>query len=257
MPTEIETALAALGLFGTRTAVAATMIPAELGRITVNGATSVGDVRSATYRRARPAESAYEGALTSADGAVWIIDEPEIYPEWFGAKGDARQLTDGAINAGSTTFTSPSAGFTAADVGKYIMIAGAGSGRQHATTIVAVTNSTTVTLAASAVTTVAGAAWFFGTPDDTPLQNLFNFVSRVSGKAVLAAGRTYLLRVAQLRYKDNSTIILRGDLLHANGNAGGFALQDQHFRVDPIARTQNVSIFFEGGAIIFPDAWTS
>ena len=166
-------------------------------------------------------------------------------------------MTDGAINAGSTTFTSPSAGFTAADVGKYIMIAGAGSGRQHATTIVAVTNSTTVTLAASAVTTVAGAAWFFGTPDDTPLQNLFNFVSRVSGKAVLAAGRTYLLRVAQLRYKDNSTIIFRGDLLHANGNAGGFALQDQHFRVDPIARTQNVSIFFEGGAIIFPDAWTS
>ena len=257
MPTEIEDALAALGFFGTRTAVAAATIPPEVGRIIVNGALSVGDVRSATYRRASPAQSGFEGVLTSADGAKWIFDEPELYPEWFGAKGDARQLTDGAISAGSTTFTSASAGFTASDVGKYIMIAGAGSGRQHATTIAAVTNATTVTLAAGAVTTVSGAAWFFGTTDDTALQTLLDFVSRVSGKAVLTAGKTYLLRSAALRYRDNSTIILRGDLLHANANNGGFALQDQYFRIDPAARTQNVSIFFEGGAIIFPDAWTS
>ena len=46
----------------------------------------------------------------------------------FGAVPDGILRTDGAMTAGSTLLTSPSSGFTAADVGKYIQVIGAGAG---------------------------------------------------------------------------------------------------------------------------------
>ncbi len=46
----------------------------------------------------------------------------------FGAVPDGILRTDGAMTAGSAAFTSPSSSFTAADVGKYIQIIGAGTG---------------------------------------------------------------------------------------------------------------------------------
>lgn len=73
---------------------------------------------------------------------------------------DVRIGTDGAATASSATFTSATGGFLATDVGKEIRIAGAGaSGATLVTTISAVTNTTTVTLAATASTTVAGATY--------------------------------------------------------------------------------------------------
>jgi len=62
---------------------------------------------------------------------------------------------DGAITSGMNIFTSSVVTFTAADVGKSIVINGAGaSGAPLATTIAGFTNSTTVTLTANASTTV-------------------------------------------------------------------------------------------------------
>lgn len=73
----------------------------------------------------------------------------------YGAKGDGKTVTDGAMTSGSAVLTSATAAFTAADVGKQISVTHATSVTLiFATTIASVTNSTTAALAAPA--TVAG-----------------------------------------------------------------------------------------------------
>lgn len=85
-----------------------------------------------------------------------------------GAKADYVKRTDGTTTATSTTFTSAGASFAATDVGKVIVIAGAGAaGAKHVTTIAARTNATQITLTDAAGTSVAGTATFFYGTDDT------------------------------------------------------------------------------------------
>jgi hypothetical protein len=72
----------------------------------------------------------------------------------------ARAVSDAAISASSTTLTSASANFTSADVGRSIVVAGAGNSASSlyplCATIAAVTNGTTVTLSTAAQATVSG-----------------------------------------------------------------------------------------------------
>src|SRR5258708_5742670 len=65
----------------------------------------------------------------------------------YGAKGDGRQLADGVMTNGSATLTSATAAFTAADVGKVIIVNQGTQGAQVnplCTTITGFTNATTV-----------------------------------------------------------------------------------------------------------------
>jgi hypothetical protein len=95
----------------------------------------------------------------------------QFSPAAYGAKGDGRVLGDVVLNA-TTTITSASAGFTSADVGKYIMIHGAlgTTSGPLLTTIATVTNSTTVVLTSGA--SVSGSSYpaVYGT-DDTAAIN--------------------------------------------------------------------------------------
>lgn len=107
----------------------------------------------------------------------------------YGAKGDGKTVTDGAITSGSATFTSATANFTAADVGKSIFIAGAGtSGGIMSPGISAFVNSTTVTLSATASTTVTGATTYWATYDDTALINAFTAGGSAKGEVFFPAG---------------------------------------------------------------------
>jgi len=90
----------------------------------------------------------------------------------FGALGDGIRFTDGAITSGTDDFVSASSVFVAGDVGKTIVIEGAGAaGVQLITTITARVSSTAVTLAANASTTVTSADGSYAT-DDTAAINL-------------------------------------------------------------------------------------
>jgi hypothetical protein len=81
----------------------------------------------------------------------------------LGALADAKMLKDGSISSGSATLTSPTAGFTAGDVGKVIVVGGAGpSGVKLKTTIATCLSATQVTLAASASTAVSGTGFAWG-----------------------------------------------------------------------------------------------
>lgn len=63
----------------------------------------------------------------------------------YGAKGDAKTVTDGAMTNASATLTSATAAFTAADVGKQVSVMSARStAMRYSGKIVSVTNATTV-----------------------------------------------------------------------------------------------------------------
>ncbi len=79
-------------------------------------------------------------------------------PLWYVGLCGA-SITDGAITASAAILTSASAPFTSGDVGRAIIVRGAGaSGADLVTTILSFTNSGSVTLAANASTTVTGAS---------------------------------------------------------------------------------------------------
>lgn len=82
-----------------------------------------------------------------------------------------KKIFDGAITSGLKSFSSASANFVLADVGKVIRILGAGAaGGILETTISAYVNSTTVSLTLAASTTVSSASSFYGTDDTTHIQ---------------------------------------------------------------------------------------
>lgn len=94
----------------------------------------------------------------------------------YGAKGDGKVILDGAMTSGSATLTSATASFTMNDVGKVIQVKGAAASgvTTLVTTIQAYTNATTVTLAASASTTVSSAQVMWGTDDTSAIQAAIN-----------------------------------------------------------------------------------
>jgi hypothetical protein len=84
----------------------------------------------------------------------------------YGAKGDLRTVTDGAIPSGSSTLTSATAAFTTSDVGKEVEVAGAGvAGVTLYTTISSLVSTTQIHVALSASTTVSGATTKIYTDD--------------------------------------------------------------------------------------------
>lgn len=94
-------------------------------------------------------------------GFVWI--GRQITTAIQTAVPAGRKVTDGDITATTETLTSATATFTSGDVGSQVIVAGAGvAGADLVTTISAFTNSTTVTVALAASTTVSNAATYIG-----------------------------------------------------------------------------------------------
>jgi hypothetical protein len=94
----------------------------------------------------------------------------QFNPSAYGALADGKVISDAAITSTTATLTSATAGFTAADVGKHILVNGAaGTNVTLSTTISAFTNSTTVTLAANATATVSAGYALYGTDDTTAI----------------------------------------------------------------------------------------
>ncbi len=122
------------------------------------------------------------------DLAASLFPTPDVRA--FGAVGDGQVLNGGcAINAGSYTLTCPSGTFASTDVGKTISVGFAGASGCSAyanpsicpliTTISAYTSSTTVTLAASAVTSVSGGngTIVWGADNRPAIQAAINFAA--------------------------------------------------------------------------------
>lgn len=122
------------------------------------------------------AGTTFDGYVNDQGGQVFNVTNPA-----YGATGDTVYAAGGgAASAGSTTFTqsatsgedstTASIAFGPGDVGKVITVQGAGaSGATLTTTIAAVSSATQVTLAIAASTTVANAAFTYGSDDTAAL----------------------------------------------------------------------------------------
>jgi putative cofactor-binding repeat protein len=149
-------------------------------------------------------------ASLGTDGRLPRAQDPartfNVRDPQFGAKGDGRRVTDGAITSGQATLTSATAAFTAADVGKLCYVAGAGAAAaQMATTISAYVNATTVTLAANASTTVSAAAVDYGTDDTAAIQAAVDAVPASGGVVEVPIG-TYQITSPVLITKNFVTL---------------------------------------------------
>ncbi len=86
----------------------------------------------------------------------------------FGALGDGKQVLDGSMTSGNPILTSTSAGFVSGDVGKIVIVTGAGglgNGNLLYATIQAYSSATQVTLSSSATHTVSSQSVVWGTND--------------------------------------------------------------------------------------------
>jgi hypothetical protein len=116
----------------------------------------------------------------------------------FGARGNGNAVFDGQMSSSTnpTHLTcSTSTPFTAADVGKNIVIAGAGaSGANLVTTISTYTSSSVVILATACSVSVTGANVQYGTDDS---QAIYNAYSSISSGALTFPPGNYFIGTAQ------------------------------------------------------------
>jgi hypothetical protein len=147
--------------------------------------------------------------------------EPGLTPFTYGAKADVVTIgpstTDAqskagtfvtgscSITAASSTLTCTGANFTAADVGKPIVVSGAGATTPNppctvslpcalVTTISGFTDATHVTLTATATTTVASnALTFYGTDDFSAISSCIGAGTMLGGRCTLSNGAAFMV----------------------------------------------------------------
>jgi len=157
--------------------------------------------------------------LAAGTTQVWI-DLPAALPanlpvsaKYFGAKGNTRIVNDGVTTSGSTAFSSASATFTAADVGKRIDIATTNANGVAtlvvSTTIAAFVSATQVTLAKAANASATGTNVVYGSDDGPALTAWLNYLMTIwPVKGDLPAGVYYSgLALPASRYYEADRVV--------------------------------------------------
>lgn len=154
------------------------------------------------------------------NASTWNGKERVFNIASYGAKGDFVNLQNAVMTSGSNILTSSTAIFTNNDIGKYIKVFGAGvSGATIITTISGFTNSTTITIAVSASTTVTGKWCDYGTENTPFIQNAIN-AAAISGGTVYFPNGIYLiggaLQTSVSGTNPNSQIYIPSQLLSSS-----------------------------------------
>lgn len=137
-----------------------------------------------------PTPSVSGGAATKAyvDTADALkVDEGVLIfnAKKYGIKGDRQAVYTAAMTSGSAVVTTTLPGgvsFTSADIGKAVTVAGAGvAGATLRSTIASINSTTSVTLAATASTTVSAKYFVWGTDDTANIQAAIDAMTSSSG----------------------------------------------------------------------------
>lgn len=135
--------------------------------------------------------------LCIASVALWQAGSTQanaVTPGDFGGKGDVVTLQDGAISAATAAFRSGSASFTAADVGKAIVISGAGvGGAALVSTIKAVVSAKQLTLDTNASASVSGAVTYYGTDDTKAIRSCVYEGTAKGGECTIPDAQTFMV----------------------------------------------------------------
>jgi hypothetical protein len=144
-----------------------------------------------------------------ATGAGRAFIDPTLAP--YNALGDGVEFLDGVSTAASTTFTSATANFTDADVGKRIWIekVGPASGFGNAelgggplraiivTTITSRIDASTITVGTAPQISLTDIRFVYGSDDTAALQSAFNDLDPFGGQVLLfPAGRIFFTSAA-------------------------------------------------------------
>lgn len=133
-----------------------------------------------------------EGIL-AADGVPLVRSIGDIRVGDYGAIGNGIYKTNGVATSGDATFTCASVTWTSADIGKPIVIAGAGAaGVTLATTIASINSGQSIELTVAPSASVGSAKFYYGSDDTTFVQNALN--AATDGQTVLfAPGKIYMV----------------------------------------------------------------
>lgn len=113
--------------------------------------------------------------------------------EAYGAKHDYQTVSDAGVTSGTATLTSATAAFTTNDTGKSIRVSGAGAAGIDLLTTITFVNSTTVTLAVNASTTISAKRIEWGSDDTNEIQVAINDCFVRGGGTVYFPNGTYFL----------------------------------------------------------------
>ena len=170
-------------------AFATVTIPAAMARVVAGGHSAENDGPETIWQRVA-VEPLHGGKRQDLAGAWFELVTEKPDPRMFGARCDLREVSDAAIDAGSSALASPSAGFKAVDVGRRILVAGAGIGGGALRTTIASVAGGIATLAAPASTTVSGARCFVASDDSAAFRAAWKYAREK--KVLLHLGpRTY------------------------------------------------------------------
>lgn len=118
---------------------------------------------------------------------------PQSNVKTHGAKGDARTVNGCAVSARSQAVTCAGANFTAADVGKKLILPGAGaSGADLVTTVSARAGATQVNVGVAASAAVNGREAIYGTDDTAAIQSAIAAAQAAGGGALVFPEGHYL-----------------------------------------------------------------
>lgn len=174
-------------------AVLADINPARIATVTTIAVMQAGDFTNTLYVQALGYNSTTDngGGLFQQNGTSCSPDSVVIFKDsagncfyrlrggvegipvtWAGVYANAKTAADGVAN-GSATFTSASAQFSSADIGKTIVIMGkpGTANASFTTTIAAVGGPTSITLNSSIGWSDTGLTYWYGTNDFTAFQN--------------------------------------------------------------------------------------
>ena len=138
------------------------------------------------------------GLLTGQAGARVLAADRSVTDTAYAAKADMKMVTDAAVPAGSRTLSSAAAEFTAADVGKSLVVANAPAGAVApgdvlTTKITAVLGRHHATLQAAPPTAITGGRAAYGTDDTAAFQNALDAQFKAHGGKVAVPSGAYLL----------------------------------------------------------------
>jgi parallel beta-helix repeat protein len=157
-------------------------LPSSAGSTTTSGSTSTITIPSPA---ATDGASGWYAYVTQAGGSTYTRQQPSGGPSFTGTSLvlTAPPTNTGANPPGSNT-SMPSL-FASTDVGKNIVVSGAGAaGANLVTTIATFTSATQVSLAANAATTVTASAFTYYTQvDSSSVQNAVTAALAVAGKS--------------------------------------------------------------------------
>lgn len=217
--------------------------PIPLFTTSERGLVPVSPGGTTTYLRADGSWGVPPGTGGGGSGGSYGLQFIDVKQD-YGAAGDALPInvtmTAGSASATLTTGTIPSTGFS----GKRIVIQGAGTGGVPlVTTISSRTDSTHITLANTAATSVSAATAYWGTDDTTAIQNARD---AWLATAILYSGSNNGDRVLQkaLYFPAGKYIITAQDALLTSPTSGTAAVIRNGVITGPDSGTEGVEIIF-------------